>query len=381
MQVQVAGGASAPAAASVLPKKAKVTKCPTSTMLTSPMSPAVRKREPLKQAEIHEDDESDYGDDMNDFIVSDNDGYMKHTEHERSFSNAFEKMQQPKAKPPKPRQLETRGGDIGPPITSDQQMAKLGDVHRVMVEQFVDAAKSLEEKIRNGTSARRPFFTESNFRQMAINWTLNLVDMKKIPDINPERVLSYGKRFLPLVSHYFTQYNAMMNEEEERLPVHDPNHQIVVPIVDLVSDEEDDFEDEMDDEDMEEQATSQYFSHDAPRAAPTRNLPWAPNHQSSLGDPKKAFSARDSFTKGRGRGSGTRKASSSRKSFGSNSGAGASSAVPKRRSSGTAKKPRARTSTGSSSKTSYEKSRYQSGGRGGGSGNAGGGGGIAPMPT
>lgn len=377
MQVQVSNNAPAPAARS---KKAKVVKHPTSTMITSPMAPTVQKKKYSRRADPEDDDEYDYGDDMHDFIVSDNEVHMGYVEHERSRPNAFEKMQQPRT--PKPRQLETRGGDMGPPIVSDQQVGGLTDIHRVLIQQFVEAAKRKEEEIRNGTTARRPFFSESNFREMAIRWTLNLAAMKNIPDINPERVSTYGKQFLPLIRGYNDEFNRIINEEEEeRFPVpEDPNHRIVVPVVDLVSDEDDgEFDDDMRDEDMEEQATSQYFAQEKPRAPPTRSLPWATNYQSSSRGATKPHSARGSFTKGRGRGGSTRKASSSRKSFGSNS--GASSAAPKRRSTGAAKKPRARTSAGSSSKGGLEKFSYQSGGGGGGSGYGGGGGGIGMMPT
>lgn len=337
-------------------------------MLTSPVSPVARKKKPArKEVEIDESDEFDDGYDLADFIVSDNDDNVDFTELRQ---NAFEQMKNAAKPKPKPRQLETRGGDFGPPILADHQMGKLTDIHYAMVIGFVEEAKHLEEKIRNKVSARKSFFTEAHLREMAIRWTLNVVAMKNIPGINADRVHEYGKQFIPLVQKYNNMYNERMNEDAERDM--DPNHRNVV---NLLSD--DDEEDMLEDE-VEEQ--SAYFANAPPpqRPPPTSNLPWAPNHVSSQSTTKNAYAARSTFTKGKGRAA-SRKGSS-RKSYGSNSGV-SSGGVSKRRSSGGAKKARSGPNKAGGSSSSKPSFARNSGGSGGGRNGGSGGGGIGMMPT
>jgi bloom syndrome protein len=351
-------------------KQKKPTKYPTSTMLTSPMSPAVHRKKPAQRFDTEPpDEEYGYDKDLDDFIVSDNDEDQDFEEH---TTNAFERLQQARPKPkPKPRQLETREDEFGPPIIVDERMGGLPPIHTSVVYDFVDEAKSLEEKLRNRTSARKPFFTEANLRDMAIRWTLNIVDMKKIPGISVDRVQEYGKQFIDLVEKFHGIYNREMNKEAERDT--DPNHRNVIEVSD--DSQDDDFGGVDDGED--EEATSRFFPSEPQQAPPTRNLPWAPDHQpsQSLAGAKKTYPGnKSSFTKAKGRGN-FRKGSS-RKSYGSSSGV-SSMGISKRKSSSSAKRSRAGSSkagSGGTSKPSYARNHGNSGG--GSSG-----GGIGMMPT
>lgn len=123
---------------------------------------------------------------------------------------------------------------LGPPITSDQRMADLNEIHGDFVQQFVLKAKAIEEKIRNGRGRKKPYFTEENFREMAIDWTLSVKEMMGIRHINTDNVKEIGKRFLPCLAQLHEQYEKKMRKKDDRDI--DENHQNVI---DLVTDEED----------------------------------------------------------------------------------------------------------------------------------------------
>jgi bloom syndrome protein len=273
------------------------------------------------------------------------------------------------------RREETPGDGLGPPITIDQRMANLPDIHRVVVGQFVEEAKGLEEKIRNGTGARKPFFTEANFREMAINWTLTLDEMMQIPDINVERVKKYGPQFVKMVTNYHKDYDQMMADGDDR--VIDKNHQNVI---DLISDEEEyDLEDGEEDAILQAEQGSKYFantkygSNSNSGDASGRKFPWpAGSGTQSSASQKSSRGGGGSY---RGKTSRGGKRSFSRKSNGSASGQ-SSSGVSKRKFSGGAKKSRVGKADGSNpSKGSTLMRQF------GNHGSGGMGGGIGMMPT
>lgn len=128
---------------------------------------------------------------------------------------------------PRPRTL-------GPPITLDKQLANLSEEHRNIVYQFVEDAKPLEERIRNDRSLKRPIFNETQFRAMAINWTMNLEEMLSIKGINPDQVKKFGPRFIPLIRNYNAVYEAAQQSLHDDRDI-DQNH---ANVIDLVSDNE-----------------------------------------------------------------------------------------------------------------------------------------------
>jgi bloom syndrome protein len=315
-------------------------------MVSSPTAP---RKKPAKKHE--------YGDDkgLEDFMVSDDQ------------DDAFEPMQNRI-----PRREETPG--LGPPITIDERMADLPDTHRVSIIHFVEAAKSLEEKIRNKNGLRRPFFTESHFREMAIDWTVTVEDMMQIPGIDIDRVKKYGSQFVPLIMEYRKNYNRAMNDQDDRVIDKREN------VIDLVTDEE---EFEIDEEEeaafLEAEEGSKYFSKSKHGSsskggnASGRKFPWTAGSDST--------SSRGGSSSHRGKGRGGKR-TFSRKSNGSASGQ-SSSGVSKRKFSGGAKKSRASKTAGSSSAkgSSIMKNFGNCGGGSGGGGMGGGGGGIGMMPT
>lgn len=340
---------------------------PASTLLTSPLSPSSRRQN--NQA-------------RNSFIVDDS---------ESEDFNAFNHVSNPKRGRPQSRAL-------GPPITTDDRMVDLPDIHRHCIDDFLVKAKAEDEKLRNRNGHRKPYFTDNNFRDMAIQWTVTERAMLAIPGINQEKVQLYGKRFIPLVKkahEMYSQMNPSPNQAQvtysQRNPSHnqdmDDNHRIVI---DLVDDEETD-EDEYDEDDMSQtEEHSQYFVPPDVQEfnrAMNQALSRDQSRPAARMDPpaQKVYKG-NTTTRGRGGRSGKR---GSRNSAGSNSGRSYGSGVSKR---GGARTRNRKTSANSSRKSGGGKTTSDNSsmmnkfaynnkpsGRGGGSG--GGFGGIGMMPT
>lgn len=314
-------------------------------MLTSPISPSTRRRQPNSFGKAIQ-----HGYASDDFVASDDE-----VEYEE---DAFEIMRDTRG-----GRDESPGGGVGPPIAIDERMAKLPEIHREVIEEFVQEARRLEEKLRNEAGTRKPFFTDTHFREMAAQWITTQADMREIPDVNQDRVQRYGTRFIALVSRHEKRYNDMMNTNPDQ--DNDANHQNVI---DLVTDDEDEESDEEEiDSDTEKamaQAERSRFFEEGGNA-PSRKgskrgaLPW------DGGEPKASGArGRTGSFRRRGKGKG-KKSYSARTSYGSStSGVSKRSAAPK--------KSRAR-------KTSAIEKFAYSGGRGGG--NSGGGQSIGMMPA
>ncbi|KAK0118944.1 ATP-dependent DNA helicase sgs1 [Cadophora gregata] len=212
-------------------KSQGVPKYPTSTMLTSPISAAAWKSKANNPAS------KGAGYERDDFVVSDDESDTE--------EDAFESMKGTRC-----QALNTPVNSFASPITIDQRMAGLHEIHRAVVHEFVPKAKSLEEKLRNKAGARRAFFTESNFRDMAISFTTTLDAMRQIPGINVERVDTYGKHFTSLIKQFQTGYEEAMGgaKQQDQDEDMDTNHQNVI---DLVTDDEgvDDEDQGIDEED------------------------------------------------------------------------------------------------------------------------------------
>ena len=161
------------------------------------------------------------------FVISDlEDGDYADTEDESS--DAFE----PIRVAGQPRQEKTR--TLGPPITSDNIMESLDDIHRMLVDSFVDDARQKAKDIMLEKNLRTVPFSDTMLRQMFIHFTETENRMLQIPGINPEKVQLYGKPFCKLAERCRIKYDEMMSHNEEGP---DPNAQNVI---DLVSDDDDD---------------------------------------------------------------------------------------------------------------------------------------------
>lgn len=335
---------------------------PTSTLFTSPISPSSRRNNGKGRATVIHEVESDYG----------TDGFLDDSE------DAFEPAKEVASR------RTRQAAQLGPPITADDRMAEINDVHQSVVEEFVMAAKKVEERLITKHGHTRRIFTEHDFREMAINWTVSLADMHDIPGIDRDKVVRYGKHFMPLVQQYYHNYEQMMGQALDRDM--DPNHQVIDLCEDDDDEDEDDEEDEDGSEDDDENQTSGQSKFFASSAVERFNQEVAsaqmlPQTRHERPEPQKRAGRGGGFKqRGRGGGRGGKRNFSGR-STGSSTGASrkASGAF------GVAKKTAARktsytrkpAASASFSKTpSYLDKFKHNGGGGGGSG----GGGIMSMP-
>ncbi|KAH8602510.1 hypothetical protein B0O99DRAFT_587609 [Bisporella sp. PMI_857] len=268
------------------PEKLGKAKLYPSTLVTSPLSPSTSR---AKRSRVRDN-----------FIVSDSE------DDDASFS-----------RPPR-RHAQRKTPEFGPPITADQKMANLPEMHRVSVMQFVDEATRLGERIRRQKDLRKPVFTEDNLREMVIRWTLTEEDMQNIPNISIDAVERYGHRYLDLIRRYHNDYQKSLDQNEG--PVMDKNHKIVIPISD--DEDEDDNEEEEEADILRAEQESRYFqnpSNGSSSRTGGRTVPW---------QNKSAKGRGGTFQKGQ-----ARSWKKNRKSFGPSS-----SGVSKRRSSGGTKR-------------------------------------------
>jgi bloom syndrome protein len=334
--------------------------------------------------EEHEDTQPDSGlalhgngYERDDFVVSD------HEEEE----DAFEPVP-PHRRLPFHRQQTL--DELGPPISQDARLAeaKLDDVHRDVIQAFVEKAREMEENLRNKHGLRRALFAEQQYQEMAMRWTTSVAQMYMIGGIDRSKVDRYGAKFVPLVERFHNQYREMMGKTStQSYSAAEMVTNERREIVDLISDDEDctlngtrylDMEEEEDeDEDEEDLGSSRYFSGNA-----TKPSSLAQSESSSIQQWHKRFeelqskpgkktksSQSNDFGSGRRSGfgsnwkSGKKSFSKSRRSGGGGSGGGSGGSfggVSKRKSGGRGATPAA----GSRSKASGSKKSGPSSGSG-----------------
>ncbi|KAF5878430.1 putative family helicase protein [Botrytis fragariae] len=344
-----------PAAASrkSIKSKAKKQAPPPSTLLTSPITQS-QTRYSRKGKERHIEDED----------ISDDDFHPStYPQHDPPASDSVESSEVEDYFEPTRGSSRTMRGNrqtsrIGPPITVDEEMERLDPVHQEVVIAFVRDAKMLEEALRNKNNHRKPYFTEVEFRRMAIRWTTDTTLMSQIPGIDENNVASYGKRFLKLLEERRLHYNEMMDPHFKP----DKNHLIV----NLVSeDDESGMEDEYGDQSEE---PSPYFQIDPAVQAFNERMEMAA--QVPRTQPTQAESSKKSYQQGSNGNKSKPRFNSRRKGGGSTSSrAGSSSGVTKKRAPASSRK----------TSTAPKGSIMAQYGRSGGGGSSGSG--INPMPT
>ncbi|KAF1824979.1 ATP-dependent DNA helicase, partial [Dissoconium aciculare CBS 342.82] len=217
---------------------------PTSTNVSSPVQAATKRKKAASKAGLHQHDA---------FIASDD-------ETEDDDDDAFEPIREVGKTP-----ISTVR-QLGPPITSDLVMDSLNDVHRALVEQFVEEADAKCKDIMKKKSLRFQPFTTSILRDMVIGFTDTEEKMLKIRGIDPEKVRIHGKSFLTMVAKYRDHYNGAMQEEfdsddDDLNGVVDKHAQNVINLVsDDEADEDEDNEiDSMPSDEDDDGEQSSYF--------------------------------------------------------------------------------------------------------------------------
>ncbi|KAF6525783.1 hypothetical protein HZS61_011578 [Fusarium oxysporum f. sp. conglutinans] len=99
----------------------------------------------------------------------------------------------------------------GLPISISAELKDLNEIHRDIVDGFVQEAKLAEEKIRKRKGLRSPLFTEKELQVMAIRWTTSLNRMSKIPGIQLDKVMIHGPEILRILRRYYSGYREVMD--------------------------------------------------------------------------------------------------------------------------------------------------------------------------
>ncbi|KPM38976.1 ATP-dependent DNA helicase hus2/rqh1 [Neonectria ditissima] len=191
-------------------------------------SPVGRRRK--KSRVVDSDDE---GSGLTTYVYPSNRFVPPDNEMDDDDEEAFDEL--PTHRPAKPPSKKT-----GPPIPTDTRLQDLPEIHQDIVQAFVQEAKKLEEHIRNRKELRKPLFTERDFQEMAINWTISLDRMKRIPGIEPDKVKEHGPKIVAILRRHHNMYQEMMGTN------HGGGHG--QEIVDLISSEIEMDEDLDDDE-------------------------------------------------------------------------------------------------------------------------------------
>ncbi|KAF1811261.1 ATP-dependent DNA helicase [Eremomyces bilateralis CBS 781.70] len=216
---------------------------PASTNVSSPVRPKPKRKAPKAAEREDSDDDMSFhpnGYARNSFVVGDED-----TEEDQD-SDGFEPI---RVAGRQEYAVEPRLGD---PITADDQMGRLNDIHRLYADEFVEEAGKLCRNLVIEKDLRVVPFSDTVLRHMAIRFPRSQDDLLRIPGIEPRMVERFGERFLALITRAKRSYEEAMSDPHtagEDDEVFDPNHRHVI---DLVSDDLDDSHDSHDPHDHDD---------------------------------------------------------------------------------------------------------------------------------
>jgi bloom syndrome protein len=288
---------------------------PQSTNISSPIPAASKRKKPSAQPQINHGQTTN-GYEMDGFVVGDC--------PDDSFENLEDELEDGSEDDFEPI-LVARGSrharsDLAPPITNDDELDSLDDIHRDLVDNFVLEAEKKSKILMTKRGLREQPFPSLLLRRMFIHFTVTEEEMLRIPGIDPERVRLWGKIFIKLVQKAQDKYKEVMGEAEAK---HGQN------IIDLVSDDEygdDDygsFEEEVNEEEVGE---ASHFFHQPDREvaafnsrfSQTANKPKA-RSQPAMPPPRKPYKARGGGASSRSRGGHSKRRSASGSGYGSRS--------------------------------------------------------------
>ncbi|KAI9376592.1 hypothetical protein BJX61DRAFT_538674 [Aspergillus egyptiacus] len=150
----------------------------------------------------------------------------------------------------------------GPPITQDHRFDQLDSLHKAVAEDFMVYAKMYCQDLVLQKGLRNQPFSDTILREMVMVFPKDKTEMLRIPNIDPDKVHRYGDRILKLVRDTQRRYTELKKDQEDvDGVVPDPNHHNVVNI--SSGDEFSDFDDFVDQESVlqpkDDVVTSQYF--------------------------------------------------------------------------------------------------------------------------
>lgn len=221
---------------------------PLSTNVSSPVQMASRVKRKIRAVPRADDEDG--------FLVN-NEAALSEAEDE---SDAFEPAPLPRSRTIA-KSSKTSRQKLGPPITTDEKMARLDELHQDVVEAFVLAGRSECQRILMLRNLRAHPFTDTVLREMAISFPDTQKELMEIPGIDHHMVTLHGERFLKLIKQFKNSFESMSGPKPDR--VMDPNHEIIE-----ISDEDDEedegnYEEELDLDDGEDIRSSYFQQHEA----------------------------------------------------------------------------------------------------------------------
>lgn len=144
---------------------------------------------------------------------------------------------------------------VGPPITTDEKVGSLHEIHQYVLQDFVEQAKREIERLVIAKSLRQKPVSDRILREIAINFPQTAQELKNLSGMNAELFEIFGPVLLRLITVAFNNYEAMMRAQEGRPD--DPNHQTVVEISDDQANDDGFAESDMD---LDDSVSSHYFS-------------------------------------------------------------------------------------------------------------------------
>ncbi|PTB62949.1 hypothetical protein BBK36DRAFT_1184072 [Trichoderma citrinoviride] len=231
-----------------------------STYVSSPVN-ARRKRAMV----LDSDDESNlpttaHGYVNDGFVVSDEEMEDEGEEEMAEEDEAFEPLPQHRPAKPTNSTASSRKPSRPEPTSGRLKLEDLPEIHQDVVDAFVQEARQLEERFRNRHEIRRPLFNDSHLQEMAINWTISLESMSRIPGIDVEKVKQFGSKLIPILETYHDSYREISAAESGGAGGSAFN--LDQEIVDLISSDLEIDEDEEEAMGMEED--SHYFAPQPP---------------------------------------------------------------------------------------------------------------------
>ena len=124
---------------------------PQSTNVSSPVRKRIKQSHAKRKSEdvpLHRN-----GYERDDFVISDKEELLEEEDEEDGFEPVREAG----------RSVRRRQKDLGPPITSDEKLEQLDELHRDVVENFVAEAEKLGDKVRSRNSAAKVYVNLSRF--------------------------------------------------------------------------------------------------------------------------------------------------------------------------------------------------------------------------
>ncbi|OCL04305.1 hypothetical protein AOQ84DRAFT_442177 [Glonium stellatum] len=330
-----------------------------STYVSSPVQAAAQRRNRRIITDDEDDDFHVNGYARDSFVVDDNTYDNFDDDDDLDFAPVREKGKLRKADKRQP---------LGPPITTDERVASLTDNQRVVMNDFMEHAKQLAQKIMLNKGLREQPFSDTILREMAIDLPINEAQLNRIRGINPTMVKFYGKKFFPLIEAAINLHGEL---EEQNEVLKDPNREVV----NLISDDEEkesDYDSSVFDGEDEPLERSSYFAPPPDVEAFNRQMS---QYEASIPRPAPPAPNRDQFP--------SRGGAYSKGGFFKKGRRGSANSFPKRRStSGVSKRAISTKRTGGKGSGSYGGSkRYGGNGGGGGSGGGSARGAIGMMPT